>query len=86
MTINGGGIDASATVNNLGIPSQTWNNNWAFNGSNPLTMGSGSVTLGGNIAMDLAGSTLTIGGAIGDGGHGYGLTLTAAQAPAAASR
>ncbi len=79
LTINGGAINANVgAIPALNVSSQNWNNNWTFNGSNNLNMGSGAVTLGTNIVVNSANNnaTLTIGGNIGDGGHNYGLTLT----------
>ena len=73
VTLNGG------TVNNAGIaalatsPSFNWNGDFSFAGSD-LNLGSGAVTLGGNRAVTLDAGTVTVGGAIGDGGSGYSLT------------
>ena len=73
VTINGG------TVNNAGIaalatsPSFNWNGDFSFAGSD-LNLGSGAVTLGGNRTVTLDGGTVTVGGAVGDGGAGYSLT------------
>jgi fibronectin-binding autotransporter adhesin len=76
FTINGGTID-----NTSGGPLATdnypiaLNGSFTFRGSNPLNLGTGAVTLGTSSAsVYLSGSTLTIGGAIGDNGLGYGLT------------
>ena len=57
-----------------------WNGSFTFKGSNPLNLGSGSVLLapstGTNITVTLNGSNpLTVGGAIGDFGIGYSLTV-----------
>ena len=83
LTINGGELNAGvAGIPALNIASQTWNQSFTAYCANPLNMGTGPVTLGGNIAIGTGNSggnnPLTIGGAIGDGGHGYGLTLVSA--------
>lgn len=57
-----------------GITSQNWNGNFTFGGSNSLNLGTGAVTLGGNVMVttDTVGSgDLTVGGAI---GGSYGVT------------
>ncbi len=79
FTIGGGTIDntsgAAVTMSNY---AQHWNANFTFNGSNALNMGAGAVTLGASPTITVKGSgangTLTVGGAISDGGAGYGLT------------
>ncbi len=56
----------------------TWSNNFGFNGTNALNLGTGAVTLSGsssNIAINVSASTLTVGGAI---SGPYGLTQTGA--------
>ena len=53
---------------------QTWNGDFTFTGANNLDLGTGAVTLGNSVAINTAGSTLTVGGAIGDGGNNRGLT------------
>ena len=58
------------TTNNA----QTWNGDFTFTGANNLDLGTGAVTLGNSVAINTAGSTLTVGGAIGDGGNNRGLT------------
>ncbi len=79
LTITGGNIDSTLSggvvlsTNNA----QNWNGDVSYGGTNPLTMGTGAVTLGGNRILTINGSsTLTEGGAIGDGGHGFGITQT----------
>ncbi len=66
LTINGGSIDntSGSTVTLSNNPTQTWNADFTFVGSNPLNMGSGAVTLGGNRAVTTSASTLTINGAV----------------------
>ncbi len=78
LTIAGGtlanaGTGAITLANN--IPS-VWNGDFTFAGTNDLNLGTGSVTLGGSGSrtVTVASNTLTVGGPIGDGGHGYGLT------------
>jgi len=62
---SGGAI--TLTNNNL----ETWNGDFTFGGTNALNMGTGAVTLGSNRNVTVSASTLTVGGVIGDGGHGY---------------
>jgi fibronectin-binding autotransporter adhesin len=50
-----------------------WNGNFTFIGTKSLGL-IGPVTLGGNRTVTINGSTLTLSGAIGDGGSGYGIT------------
>ena len=77
LTINGGTLDntsggAMTLANNN---PQNWNANFTFRGSNNLSMGSGTVGLGAsNVSVTVNANTLTVGGAIADGGLGYGLT------------
>ncbi|MBM3861047.1 MAG: hypothetical protein FJ395_15560, partial [Verrucomicrobia bacterium] len=73
LTINGGVLNANAarTVANA----VTMNNNFAFEGAGTLLL-SGAVTLGNNVTINATNSTLTIGGVIGDGGSGFGITKT----------
>jgi|GEM_PF-1398850 len=74
LTINGGGIGSSnsttITTNNI----QNWNGNFTCSNST-VGLGTGAVTLGGNIQITMVWGTLTVGGAIGDSGSGYTLTL-----------
>ncbi|MEO5916221.1 MAG: autotransporter-associated beta strand repeat-containing protein [Luteolibacter sp.] len=73
LTINGGSLDSSAA--NLVItsnPSQIWNTDILFAGTNSLNLGSGFVTLGGNRQVNVVANTLTVGGAI--DGPGFHLT------------
>jgi autotransporter-associated beta strand protein len=62
------------TANNA----QSWNADFTFgfsgNGSDNLNLGNGAVTLGGNRQVTVDTDTLTVGGGIGDGSNGYGLT------------
>lgn len=82
FTINGGTITntsgAAITLSNNNA--QTWGGDFSFDGSsgsNNLNLGTGAVTLTGNrIILNMTGatSTLTVGGAIGDGGNGFSLS------------
>ncbi len=75
-------IDNGVTINNSSGSAITLSNNnaldWAgsftFTGSSALNLGTGAVTLGTNLTATVSASTLTVGGAIGDGGNGYLLT------------
>ena len=75
---------ASVTVDTTGIATgtlsigaQSWNQDFTFTLGSPLNMGTGAVTLtGGTRKVTVSASsnrTLTVDGAIGDGGNGYGL-------------
>jgi autotransporter-associated beta strand protein len=58
---------------------QTWHTDFTFTGSNALNMGNGLVTLdNGSRIITVSASTLTIGGAIGDGGSTWGITKSGA--------
>ncbi len=80
FTINGGTIDntngGAITLSNNNA--QTWGGDFTFVGSNALNLGTGTVTLGSSRVVTVSGSTLTAGGAIGDGGNGYSLTKSGA--------
>ena len=79
LLINGGAIDntsgAAITTSNY---AQKWSGDFTFNGSNALNLGTGAVTLAASPTITIKGSgangTLTVGGAISDGGSGNGLT------------
>ena len=75
LSISGGSLDcASVTINNP----VNLNNSFVYgaNFNNGMTW-NGPVTLGANVVINVqASSGLYIGGNIGDGGHGYGITLT----------
>ena len=53
-------------VNSQNNP-QNWNQDFTFSNSQSLNLGTGTVTLAGSRAIDVAGYTLTVGGAIGSG-------------------
>jgi autotransporter-associated beta strand protein len=80
FTINGGTIDntSSGPISLTSNNAQTWGSDFTFVGSNSLNLGAGAVTLGANRNVTVLGSTLTVGGVIGDSGHGYSLTKSGA--------
>jgi len=84
FTINGGTISNTSATDPLTLTTnnvQAWNGDFTFNGMKSLNLGTGAVTLGGNITASVSGDNeLTIGGAIGDGGNGYSLTKTGTYA------
>ena len=62
LTVNGGTLDATvAGISNTSNPSETWNGNFSFTGTNNLNMGSGTVTVGGNSTATITANTLTVG-------------------------
>jgi outer membrane autotransporter protein len=75
LTVNGGTIDNTSgaaltlTTNNV----QAWNADITFTGTDDLNLGTGAVTLGDDCQVTVSDSTLTIGGAIGDGVNDYDL-------------
>ncbi len=71
---NGSGAAVTLATNNP----QVWNGDFGFVGSNALNLGAGAVTLGANRQVTVTSSTLTVGGSIGDGGSGFGLTKAGA--------
>ncbi|MCE9611441.1 MAG: autotransporter-associated beta strand repeat-containing protein [Chthoniobacter sp.] len=81
LTIGGGTfLGVSNAITNANNNAQNWNGDFTFAGTNTLNLGTGAVTLGApsvqvSLAPNNAGHTLTVGGAIGDGGMGYGLTV-----------
>jgi autotransporter-associated beta strand protein len=82
FTINGGTIDntsgAAITLSNNNV--MTWGANFVFGGTNALNLGTGAVTLSGTETVTANASTLTVGGVIGDGGSGFGITKASAGA------
>ena len=71
LTISGGTIDNTFATNlTLGTNNgQFWNGDFAYLGSRySLNLGTGAVSLGGNRNVTVAANTLTVGGAISDGG------------------
>ena len=76
LTINGGTIDntggSPVTVTNA----QAWNGDFAFGGNQDITLSVASVALNTNRQITATGAgTLTVSGAISDGGAGNSLTL-----------
>jgi fibronectin-binding autotransporter adhesin len=72
-------IDASAgAIVNASNNLQNWNGSFAFAGSNDLNLGTGAVTLGGNIGILATANTLTVGGVIDDGSSTFSLTKAGA--------
>jgi fibronectin-binding autotransporter adhesin len=73
-------IGAGTTLNTAAANTLTTNNaqNWVgdftFAGTNNLNLGTGNVALGSSLAVTTSASTLTVGGAISDGGTNRGLT------------
>ncbi len=78
-------IGAGTTINasggavvNAGNNVQNWNGSFTFTGANALDLGTGAVTLNNSATVTATASTLTVGGAIGDGGNNRSLTKTGA--------
>jgi autotransporter-associated beta strand protein len=83
VTILGGSLDCgvSGGFGPMTKPSGAgwnWNGSFTFIGSNPLNLGTVAVTLGASPTVTVNASTLTVGGIIGDGGSGFGLTKAGA--------
>jgi len=78
LTINGGTVDVTATRTTTNNNAQNWNGNFAFGGTNTWNTGTGAVTMNGSRTVTVNASTMTVGGAIGDGGSGYSLTKAGA--------
>ncbi len=80
FTIAGGSIDVNAGRGTTNNNAQNWNGDFAFLGtSGTLNLGTGAVTLGnGSRQVTVSGSTLTVGGVIGEAAAGYGLTKAGA--------
>ena len=77
FTVTEGVIDVTAARTTTNNNTQSWTGDFTFVGSNTLNTGTGAVTLGGvagSRQVTVSGSTLTVGGGIGDSGLGYGLT------------
>jgi autotransporter-associated beta strand protein len=77
FTIDGGAIDntSGSSITLSHNNTQVWNSDFTFDGSNALNLGTGAVTLGATQTVTANGAALTVGGAIGDGGNAYGLTM-----------
>ncbi len=76
LTISGGTLDSTVSGVSLTNNVQNWNGDFTFNGTQNLNMGSGAVTLGSSRTVTVNANTLTIGGAISDGGNAYSLNKT----------
>ena len=75
----GAGTVINSTVAGISLSNnnvQNWNGDYTFTGSNSLNLGSGTVSLGANLIATISAQTLTVGGAIGDGGNARSLTKT----------
>jgi fibronectin-binding autotransporter adhesin len=60
FTIAGGTIDTTASATTLTTnPTQAWNGNFTFAGTQNLTFGTGAITLGTNVTVTTTASTLT---------------------------
>lgn len=77
LTINLGTIDDTGSAPVTLTNAQNWNGSFAYGGNQEISL-TGGVTLGGNIQVNTLGSTLTVAGAINDGGSGFGLAKTGA--------
>jgi autotransporter-associated beta strand protein len=67
--VNASGVTASWNM------AQNWQSDFIFRSAFNLSMGTGAITLAGTSrVIDVGANQLTLGGAIGDGGAGYGLT------------
>ena len=78
ITFNGGNIDnlSASALTLASANTQTWNSGFTFVGTHPLNLNTGAVTLGANDTITVNNSsTLTVGGAIGDAGHGYSISV-----------
>jgi autotransporter-associated beta strand protein len=73
LTITGGSLDVTTGIS-MGNIAQNWNGDFTFVGTANLTIGNGAVTMNGDRQVTVNASTLTCGGAIGDGGSGYRLS------------
>ena len=80
-------IGAGATIDNTsgatvslttGNNAMNWNGSFTFTGGSALNLGAGNVTLGSNTTVTASANTLTVGGAIGDGGSNRSLTKAGA--------
>ena len=77
LIIKRGGIDntSGGAITLTNNNAQQWNGSFTFTGASSLNMGTGAVTLGtANPTVTAVANTLTVGGAIGDGGLAYGFT------------
>ncbi len=73
LTLSGGNLDCSSANLTLNSLPQAWNADFAFVGSQSLSLGTGAVTLSAPRQVTITANTLTVGGVIGSGSS-YGLT------------
>jgi len=75
LTITGGTLDSDGKTISNNNP-QDWNGDFTYSGaSGNLNLGDGAVTMNASRKVTVDGANpLTVGGVIGDGGSGYGLT------------
>ena len=80
VAISGGTLgNTSGTAVTLSTTAaDKWSGDFAFAGTNDLNLGAGAVTLSGTRTVTVLSNNLTVGGAIGDGGHAYSLTKVGA--------
>ncbi len=72
LTINGGTIDVSAARLTTNNNAQNWNGDFTFLGTNTWDTGTGNVVMNASRSVNVAASTMTVGGVI--SGSGFGLT------------
>lgn len=71
LTINGGALDSAVdNLVNSGNNAQNWNGDFTFVGTHDLNLGMGAVALGASRGVTVGGGTLTVGGPIGGGAIG----------------
>lgn len=69
LTINGGALDSSVPgLVNAGNNAQSWNADFAFEGTQSLNLGTGVVTMAAGRQIDVKAGLLTVGGTIAGGG------------------
>jgi fibronectin-binding autotransporter adhesin len=69
LNISAGSLDntSGAAMTLSGNNAQNWSGNFTFVGSSPLNLGTGAVTLNASPTVNVAGGTLTVGGAVSGG-------------------
>ncbi|MDD3905239.1 MAG: autotransporter domain-containing protein [Candidatus Omnitrophica bacterium] len=80
FTISGGTIDntSAGAITLANNNTQSWNGDFAFGGTQNLNLGTGAVTMNAARQVTLGGSTLTVGGAVDNGGNTLTITTTSA--------
>ena len=75
LTFNGGTFDntSGGALTLGGNGGQIWNTGFTFTGTHNLVTGSGAVTLGANIPVDVTAGNLTVSGVIDDGVNSFNL-------------